>query len=160
MSTRLEESDLELDALLGELSEDDRALLLEEHRQLEKDLLRLSDPLPPADFVTLVMKREANAPARAVSKAEMFTAAGIVLAAVSAAVVALLTAGSGSGGFGLALADLAIRVRDGLVAMGSGLVAIWTTAALPLAVSLLVTVGLSLVALKRFSQPTAAKVTT
>lgn len=160
MSTHFDESDVELDALLADLSDDDRALILEEHRQLEKDLLRISDPLPPADFVQLVMKRVEQAPARAMSKSEVITAVGIVTLAVSSAVVALLSAGSGTGGFGLALAELAIRVRDGLVAMGSGLVAVWTTAALPLAVGLLVTVGLMLGAITRFAHPATAKVTT
>ena len=46
--------DLELEAMLAELAptEAERATLLEEHRQLEKDLLRLGDPLPPPDFLS------------------------------------------------------------------------------------------------------------
>ena len=59
--------DLELELLLKELAPTDalRAQLLEEHRQLEKDLLRLADPMPPADFVHAVMAKVATAPARA-----------------------------------------------------------------------------------------------
>jgi anti-sigma factor RsiW len=36
--------------------------LVEEHRQLEKDLYRLSDPLPPKDFVSNVMARVEEEP--------------------------------------------------------------------------------------------------
>ena len=41
-----EMNDPELEALLAELapSDEERVTLLEEHRQLEKDLLRLADP--------------------------------------------------------------------------------------------------------------------
>lgn len=162
MTTQTEWNDPELDAMLRELAptELEREALLEEHRQLEKDLLRLADPMPPPDFLQNVMKRVESAPARAVTKGEVATAAGIVTVTMAAAVVALFTVGSGSSGFGLALAELAIRVRDALVAMGSALVAVWSTAALPLAVGLFVTVGLSLFALKRWAAPTPAKVTT
>jgi hypothetical protein len=152
-------NDPELDALLRELADTDegRAALVEEHRQLEKDLLRLADPLPPSDFVQQVMTRVAAAPARAPSKSEVLTAVGIVMVTVFAA-LALFTAGSGTGGFGLVLAGLAIALRDALVAMGSGLVALWTTAALPLAVGLFVTVGLSVVALRRLASPPVTRV--
>lgn len=151
--------DRELEALLSELAptEEERAKLLEEHRQLEKDLLRLSDPLPPADFVGQVMKRVAESPVK-VSKVEVGTAVGIVFVTVALAAVALV-AGGGFGGFGLALAQLAVNVRDGLVAMGSGLLALWTTAALPSVVALSMLLAASLVALKRYVRPTNVKVT-
>jgi hypothetical protein len=151
--------DRELEALLSELapSEEARAKLLEEHRQLEKDLLRLSDPLPPADFVAQVMKRVAESPVK-VSKVEVATAVGIVFVTVALAAVALV-AGGGAGGLGLALARLAVNVREGLVAMGSGLLALWTTAALPSVVALSMLLAASLVALKRSARPTNVKVT-
>ena len=38
------------------------AAVLEEHRQLEKDLFRLADPLPPPDLVHQVMARVAASP--------------------------------------------------------------------------------------------------
>lgn len=41
------------------------AAVLEEHRQLEKDLFRLADPLPPPDLVHQVMARVAASPAPA-----------------------------------------------------------------------------------------------
>lgn len=151
--------DRELEALLSELAptEDERAKLLEEHRQLEKDLLRLSDPLPPADFVGQVMKRVAESPVK-VSKVEVGTAVGIVFVTVALALVALV-AGGGFAGFGLALAQLAVNVRDGLVAMGSGLLALWTTAALPTVVALSMVLAATLVALRRYARPANVKVT-
>jgi hypothetical protein len=154
-------SDPELEALLNELAPEveGREGLLEAHRQLEKDLLRLADPMPPTDFVQRVMRRVEAAPTRALSRGEVFTAVGIVTFTMAAAVLALFTIGSGSSGVGLALAELVVRVRDALVAMGSALVAVWSTAALPMAVGLLVTVGLLLVALKRFAGPATAKAT-
>jgi hypothetical protein len=151
--------DRELKALLEELapSEEARAKLLEEHRQLEKDLFRLSDPLPPADFVAQVMKRVAESPVK-VSKADVATAAGIVSVTVALAVVALLAAG-GVGSVGLVLARLAVNVRDGLVALGSGLLALWKTAALPSVVALSMLLAASLAALVRSARPANVKVT-
>ncbi|MEW6434785.1 MAG: hypothetical protein AB1730_25070 [Myxococcota bacterium] len=150
--------DQDLEAMLADLAptEEGRAQLLEEHRQLEKDLLRLSDPLPPADFVGQVMKRVAESP-RKVSMVEVVTAVGIVFVTVALAGVALV-AGGGFGGLGLALAQLVVNVREALVAMGSGLLALWTTAALPSAVALSMLLGAALVALRRTTQPTDVKV--
>ena len=75
-----EQFDAETEALLRELAktDDERDLLLEEHRQLEKDLLRLADPLPPPDFLAKVMTRVAAAPARPVSRADVWSAVAIV----------------------------------------------------------------------------------
>jgi len=152
-------NDEELASLVAGLADTDeaRAALLEEHRQLEKDLLRLADPMPPVDFVALVMRRVEAAPVRPVSRREVMLAGTVVLATVASALGALLASG-GLAGLGLGLADLAVKVRDGLVAMGSGLFALWTTAALPLAVALSLSIGLMLLALRRYAQP-AAKVT-
>lgn len=152
--------DRELEALLAELAptEEERARLLEEHRQLEKDLLRLSDPLPPPDFVGQVMKKVAASPAR-VSKVEVVTAGAIVMVTVALAAVTLVATGGFAGSFGLALAQLAVNVREGLVAVGSGLLALWTTAALPSVVALSMLLAASLVALKRFAMPANVKVT-
>lgn len=150
----------ELEALLAELAptEAERAALLEEHRQLEKDLLRLSDPLPPPDFVGQVMKKVAASPVK-VAKVEVITAGAIVLLTTALAAVALVASGGFAGSFGLALAQLAVNLREALVAMGSGLLALWTTAALPSVVALSMLLAGSLVALKRYTQPANVKVT-
>ena len=152
-------TEAELKALLAELADTDEAQaeIAEAHRQLEKDLLRLVDPLPPPDFVQTVMKRVAAAPSRPISRTDVVVASGIVLATLGGAVLALV-ATTDSASLGLALADLAVNLRNGLVAMGSGLFALWTTAAFPLAVGLCSAVWLSLVMLRRVAQPAAAKV--
>ena len=74
-----EPTDTELEALLAELAptQAERTTLLEEHRQLEKDLLRLADPLPPPDFLANVMSRVAVAPARPLSRADVWSAVAI-----------------------------------------------------------------------------------
>jgi hypothetical protein len=132
---------------------------LEEHRQLEKDLLRLADPLPPPDFLAKVMVRVAEAPARPVSAADVWSAVAIVAVTLVLAVGALLVSGgASSGGFGLALASLVVQLRESLVAIGSALLALWTTAALPMVVGLSLMLVATLTALRRFAQPSAAKV--
>ncbi len=151
--------DPEIAALVAGLAstDEERAALIEEHRQLEKDLLRLADPLPPPDFVALVMHKVAVAPPRPVSRGEAVRALSVVLAAVGVGLWALVS-GDGLPVLGLRLGELAIKVREGLVAMGSGLSALWSTAALPLAVGISLSIGLMLLALRRHAQ-SAVKVT-
>ncbi len=149
----------DLNALLLELAPNDadRARLLEEHRQLEKDLLRLADPLPPPDFLSKVMTRVATEP-KPVSRADVISAVAIIGVTLSLAVLAILASGGATGGFGLQLASLVVTLREGAVAFGSGLAAVWSTAALPLVAVLSVTLAAALAAFRRFVQPRAAKV--
>lgn len=142
--------ELELDALLEQLAPDEmsRAQLLEEHRQLEKDLLRLADPLPPADFVHKVMAKVATAPARAPAKGEVVMALVIVAAALGASLVAFGTSGD-VGGIGFTFTRLFLQARDTIVGIGSGLAAIWRTAPLAVTVGLSVFLAGALVAFKR-----------
>lgn len=152
-------NDPELEALLAELAPDadDRVLLLEEHRQLEKDLLRLADPLPPPDFLASVMSRVAEAPARPLSRADVWSAVAIVGVTMSLAVIALLVSGGVTGGFGLALASMAVKLREALVASGSALLALWTTAALPTVLALSLLLAATLTAFRRLVQPAPLK---
>lgn len=145
--------DRDLEALLAELApgEAERAALREEHRQLEKDLARLADPLPPADFVTQVMARVAAAPARAITRGEAWRAAGVVTACLLLALVLFLGSGGAVGAVGLAVASAVLRLREGLVAVGSGLLAVWTTAALPLVAALSLMLVATLAALRRLA---------
>lgn len=156
----MREPDAETEALLRELAKSDgeRDLLLEAHRQLEKDLLRLADPPPPPDFLAKVMTRVAAEPARPVSRADIWSAVAIIAVTLSLALVAILSSGGASGAFGLALASLVVKLREGGVALGSALVALWTTAALPTVVALSLFLAAALAAFRRFAQPTAAKV--
>ncbi|MDP2273714.1 MAG: hypothetical protein Q8N23_23385 [Archangium sp.] len=152
-------NDPELEALLAELAptEAERVVLLEEHRQLEKDLLRLADPLPPPDFLASVMSRVAEAPARPLSRADVWSAVAIVGVTMSLAVIALLVSGGVTGGFGLALASIVVKLREGLIASGSALLALWTTAALPTVVGLSLLLAATLTAFRRLVQPAHVK---
>ncbi len=152
--------DPELEQLLKELAPDEasRAELLEAHRQLEKDLLRLADPPPPPDFLAGVMARVATAPPRPVSRAETWAAAAVVLGTLALAAVTFLVSGGATGGFGLAVASLVLTLRDGVVAFGSALAAVWTTAALPTVVALSLMLVATLGALRRLSAAGPAKV--
>ncbi len=152
-------NDPELEALLAQLAptEAERVFLLEEHRQLEKDLLRLADPLPPPDFLANVMSRVAEAPARPLSRADVWSAVAIVGVTMSLAVLALLVSGGVTGGFGLALASMVVKLREGLVASGSALLALWTTAALPTVVGLSLLLAATLTAFRRLVQPAPVK---
>lgn len=157
-----EPTDLELEALLRELAptEAERAALLEEHRQLEKDLLRLADPLPPPDFLQKVMTKVAEAPARPLSRADVWSAVAIIGAALSLALVAWVAGGGavGSGSFGLALAAFVVKLREGLVATGTALNALWSTAALPTVLGLSLLLVAALAAIRRLVQPAGLKV--
>ena len=152
-------NDPELEALRAQLAptEAERVFLLEEHRQLEKDLLRLADPLPPPDFLANVMSRVAEAPARPLSRADVWSAVAIVGVTMSLAVLALLVSGGVTGGFGLALASMVVKLREGLVASGSALLALWTTAALPTVVGLSLLLAATLTAFLRLVQPAPVK---
>ena len=154
--------ELELEQLLKELAstDEERAQLLEEHRQLEKDLLRLADPMPPPDFVHAVMAKVAAAPARAPAKGEMVLAAVIVGVALAASILAFGAQGD-IGGVGLHFTRLVLQLRDTVVGLGSAISALWRTAALPLTIGLGITLAGCLVAFKRVIQnglPTEAKV--
>lgn len=152
----------ELEQLIASLAPtpEAREALLEEHRQLEKDLLRLADPPPPPDFVSQVMAKVAAQPRRAISRAEVATAALVVFAALSVAAWAFLSRDAGVSGVGVLLAQAALKLRGLAVGFGSALEALWVTAALPLAASLLVTLVGCLMALRRLvaAAPSEAKV--
>ena len=152
-------NDPELETLLAQLapSEAERVVLLEAHRQLEKDLLRLADPSPPPDFLAKVMSRVAEAPARPLSRADVWSAVAIVGVTMSLAVIALLVSGGVTGGFGLALASMVVKLREALVASGSALLALWTTAALPTVVGLSLLLAATLTAFRRLVQPAHVK---
>ena len=150
------QTDAELSLLLETMSPDERDALLEEHRQLEKDLLRLADPLPPADFVHRVMQRVAAAPAPAMAARDVALATFITLAAFAAGIFAWVAHGTGLEGFALSLANLAVSAKLTLAGFGSAFEAIWRTAAVPVAMALTAMLVSSVVALKKLG--TEAKV--
>lgn len=143
------QNDDELETMLATLSPEERDALLEEHRQLEKDLLRLADPLPPADFVHRVMEKVATAPAPAPAPKEIALAALIMVSALAAGVLAFVSQGAGFEGLALTFKNLFVHLRFMLVGLGSALEAIWHTAAVPLAVALMAMLFTSVAALKK-----------
>jgi hypothetical protein len=150
----------ELDKLIAELAKTpaERDALLEEHRQLEKDLLRLADPPPPPDFVSKVMAKVAAQP-KTFTRAETIGAASLVTALLA---VGLMFLSPGNSSVGVVVAQAVIAVRGWMVGFGSALEAVWATAALPLSVSLLLTLVSCLFALRRLvaAAPSEAKVVT
>jgi hypothetical protein len=149
----MSERDDELEALLEQLAPtpEARAQLLEEHRQLEKDLLRLADPPPPADFLAGVMKKVRAAPAPAVSRADIGWALGIIGLTLAASVFAFSSAGGSPDGVGVGLARVALDFRSGMVGFFSALASVWRTSGLPLIVGLSGTLFFCLVALRQLA---------
>lgn len=149
MSQRPDE-DLELERLLAESApeEGDRELLREAHRQLEKDLLRLADPMPPDDFVQQVMARVEAEPKR-LSTREFGTAVAIAVSSLVAASAAFVWSGGSAGALAVSFAQKFISLRELGVACTSGLSAVWRTAGLPLSVALSVVVVMTMFGVRR-----------
>lgn len=126
------------------------AAVLEEHRQLEKDLYRLADPLPPPDFVHLVMAKVASAPAPARSE---FTMGAVILAvSLGLGVASLLFGEGGLGAAGVSAARTLVELKELIIGVGSGLSAAWRTAAVPITVAATLTMFVSLVGLRRLAE--------
>lgn len=151
-------NDPELEALLAETAAtpEAREALIEEHRLLENDLLRLADPLPPPDFLQGVMRRVAAEPVRPVSRRDVSEAAVVIVATVGLATAALLATSDGTTP-GLAVTGLFLNARSLLIALGSALSALRTTAALPATVALSLSAWASLALFRRAASPAAVK---
>jgi hypothetical protein len=159
MTTPMNDDELELARLLAEAAPDPlaREALAESHRQLEKDLLRLADPLPPADFVAAVMAKVEAEPKR-VSASEVQSAVLIAVVGLAASAVAFVRSGASADGVALEFAQALVAAREVLVGFGSGLAAVWRTAGLPVSVTLALVVMVTLVGLRRLVAPETAKV--
>ena len=149
----MSERDDELEALLEQLAKtpEAKAQLLEEHRQLEKDLLRLADPLPPPDFLQGVMKKVRAAPAPSMSRADVGWGVAIVGVALAASVFAFSSAGGSSSGVGVTLARALLDWRSGMVGLFSALGSVWRTSAVPLMVGVTGTLFFCSVALRQLA---------
>lgn len=106
--------------------------IVEEHRQLEKDLLRISDPLPPPDFVHLVMAKVEAAPVPV--RREIWSGISILLAAMGGIAAVLLTDSGSASMFGAAVASALLSLKSFVAAAGPAFTTIWATSALPLTV--------------------------
>ncbi|MBX5484317.1 MAG: hypothetical protein IRZ16_21050 [Myxococcaceae bacterium] len=106
------------------------AALVEEHRQLEKDLLRLADPLPPPDFVQKVMARVERVPTPV--RREVWSGVAILAAAFAGIAWIVFTDPGTASSLGAWFATALVSWREVLFAAGQGIAAVWSTAALPL----------------------------
>lgn len=127
----------------------DCAFLAEEHRQLEKDLFRLADPLPPPDFVQSVMARVALEPAPA--RVELRTGLSILAVTLMGATLAFVATHGNLGLLGTRAASSVVAWRTVFFAASEALAAIWSTAALPTVVAMVGLVLASTLGLRRLA---------
>lgn len=131
--------------------------VMEEHRLMEKDLYRLSDPLPPPSLVANVMARVAAEPPPL--RRELWTGLGILATALLAGFGYLLGSDRALSQLGTALARMVVDGRLLIDALLTGVNALWSTAAGPVAAVLALFLFVSLFGLKRFagSNPTPSE---
>jgi hypothetical protein len=121
--------------------------VLEEHRQLEKDLYRLADPLPPPMLVASVMARVATEPTPL--RRELWSGLLIMVASLTVGLGLLITNDQALVRLGSALAALVMDGKALFQGLASGANALWNTAAGPVAVVLVLLLIVSLSGLKR-----------
>jgi hypothetical protein len=127
----------------------DCAFLAEQHRQLEKDLFRLADPMPPVDFVQSVMARVALEPAPA--RVELRTGFSILAVTLMGAVLAFVATHGNLGLLGTHAARGVVAWRTLFFAASEALAAIWSTAALPTVVAMAGLVVVSTLGVRRLA---------
>ena len=123
--------------------------MLEEHRQLEKDLYRLADPLPPPSLVASVMARVATEPPPL--RRELWTGITILVASLAGGLGMLLSNDAALSRLGAGLASVVIDGKALLMGLSSGASAVWNTAAGPVAGILVLMLLVSLFGLKRLA---------
>ena len=127
----------------------DCAAIAEEHRQLEKDLFRLADPMPPVDFVQSVMVRVALEPAP--TRVELRTGLSILAVTLMGAVLAFVSAHGNLGLLGTRAASSVVAWRNLFFAASEALAAIWSTAALPTVLAMAGLVVVSTLGVRRLA---------
>lgn len=137
------------DALAHLRSCPDCAFLAEEHRQIEKDLSRLVDPLPPVNFVHAVMAQVALEPAP--TRVELRTAVSILAVTLMGATLAFVSAHGNLGLLGTRTASAVVAWRNLFFAASEALAAVWSTAALPLAVAMAGLIVVSTLGVRRLA---------
>ncbi|MFL5353336.1 hypothetical protein [Archangium sp.] len=123
--------------------------IIEEHRLLEKDLFRLSDPLPPPDLVHKVMARVASEPTPV--RRELWTGVSILAASIVLGLGVLISSDAALSGAGTGLARFVVDGKAFLDALMSGAHALWNTAAAPVAALLALLLLSSLFGIKRLA---------
>jgi hypothetical protein len=127
----------------------DCAAIAEAHRQLEKDLFRLADPMPPVDFVQSVMARVALEPAPA--RVELRTGLSILAVTLMGAVLAFVSAHGNLGLLGTRAASSVVAWRNLFTAASEALAAVWSTAALPTVVAMAGLIVVSTLGVRRLA---------
>ena len=127
----------------------DCAFIAEQHRQLEKDLFRIADPMPPVDFVQSVMARVALEPAPA--RVELRTGFSILAVTLMGAVLAFVATHGNLGLLGTHAARAVVAWRTLFFAASEALAAIWSTAALPTVVAMAGLVVVSTLGVRRLA---------
>ncbi|WP_225411190.1 anti-sigma factor [Stigmatella hybrida] len=125
--------------------------VLEEHRQLEKDLYRLADPLPPPSLVVNVMARVATAPPPL--RRELWAGVSILAVSLSVGLGLLISNDRALSRLGLALAALVSDGKALALDLANGGSALWNIAAGPITAILLVVLSVCLFGLKRLAGP-------
>jgi predicted anti-sigma-YlaC factor YlaD len=132
------------------------ASILEEHRQLEKDLFRLVDPLPPPDLVALVMRRVAAEPLPL--RAEMRVGLSIMAATLMAAVLSFVATRGPIGLLGASAARALVSWKTTFLGLNNAVQVTWSTTTIPLAVCLSFVLFLSVVGLRRVAPARTAEI--
>ena len=127
----------------------DCSLVLAEHQQLERELYRISDPLPPPDLVRNVMAEVARAPAP--HRHEVATGLFILVAASGLALALLLSNEGALAQLGTTLAGLLAHARAFLTQGASGLLVAWEAAGTPAILLTTFVFLFSLLGLKRLA---------
>lgn len=122
---------------------------LEGHRELERDLFRISDPFPPSTFVHHVMAKIEAAPAPV--RVELRTGFFILFAAIALGVAALLAAPHLPAELGTGTASALLTWREVFLGISNALGVIWRTAAVPMIVVVSALLMGSLVGLRRLA---------
>ena len=125
------------------------AALAEEHRQLEKDLARLVDPLPPMDLVPKVMARVALEPLPA--RVELRTGLAILACTLMAATLTFVASHGNIALLGTHTASSFVAWRNLLIGVREAMAALWSTAAVPVIVTMTGLVVASVLGLRRLA---------
>ncbi|MDY7230989.1 hypothetical protein [Hyalangium rubrum] len=123
--------------------------MLEEHRQLEKDLYRLADPLPPPTLVASVMARVATEPPPL--RRELWSGLTILVASLGVGLALLISNDTALSRLGTALASWVMDSKALFQGLASGANALWHTAAGPVTALLVFLLLASLFGLKRLA---------
>lgn len=126
---------------------------LEEHRELERELFRLTDPMPPYHFVSLVMAKVRAQPA--VRPTGAWTGLSLIFVSLALAAVSFVAGHGRLGAVGTSLASSLLSVRAVVRPLVNAMDATWHFAAVPMAVCVSSLLIASLLGLRQLAPLTA-----